>query len=73
MLVLTRKNQEAVIVRPSQCLKQPLKVTVLEIKKGSVKLGFEAEKECAVHRWEVWQQIRDNGPTHVRQNITTAR
>jgi carbon storage regulator CsrA len=38
-----------------------LKVTVLEISRGKVRLGFEADADIPVHRWEVWEQIRGNG------------
>ena len=59
MLVLTRKSQESVVVGgPSEpdCM---LKVTVLEIQKGRVKLGFDVADGVPVHRWEVWQRIRE--------------
>jgi len=34
-----------------------LKVTVLEINGGSVRLGFEGAAEVPVHRLEVWERI----------------
>lgn len=58
MLVLSRKNQEAVVVGGSTGFERLLKVTVLEIDSGKVKLGFEIDKEVPVHRWEVWEQIQ---------------
>lgn len=58
MLVLSRKSQEAVAVGGSGGLEPMLKVTVLEICRGNVKLGFEADATVPVHRWEVWQRIR---------------
>jgi carbon storage regulator len=57
MLVLTRKRQESVVVGGATGLERLLKVTVLEIRGGAVKLGFEAEADVAVHRWEVWERI----------------
>ena len=57
MLVLTRKSQEAVVVGGSDGLDPVLKVTVLEIRGGTVRLGFEAEADVRVHRLEVWQRI----------------
>ena len=62
MLVLSRKTQEAVIVGGSGSFKSILKVTVLEINNGTVKLGFEVDKEVPVHRWEVWERIRAGSP-----------
>jgi carbon storage regulator CsrA len=59
MLVLTRKSREAVVVGGTPCSEPVVKVTVLEISNGRVRLGFEAAKSVAVHRWEVWE--RANG------------
>jgi carbon storage regulator CsrA len=61
MLVLSRKSQEAVIVGGSEGFESILKVTVIDISGGKVKLGFEVDKEVPVHRWEVWERIRANG------------
>ena len=61
MLVLTRKSQEAVVVGGADGFERMLKVTVLEIKAGSVRLGFEADAAVPVHRWEVWERIRAGG------------
>lgn len=58
MLVLTRKSREAVVVGGSRSFERLLKVTVLEIKSGKVRLGFEADDDVPVHRLEVWEQIR---------------
>ncbi len=62
MLVLTRKSQEAVVVGGSAGFERLLKVTVLEIKGGKVRLGFEVHKKVPVHRWEVWERIRAEDP-----------
>jgi carbon storage regulator CsrA len=61
MLVLTRKTQEAVVVGGSDGFERLLKVTVLEIGPGRVRLGFEIDKGVPVHRWEVWERIHVNG------------
>jgi carbon storage regulator CsrA len=58
MLVLSRKRQEAVVVSATSGFEQLLKVTVLEVRGGSVKLGFEAADEVPIHRAEVWERIR---------------
>jgi carbon storage regulator CsrA len=57
MLVLTRKQQESVVVGKSDGMDRLLKVTVLEIHGGAVRLGFEAHREFPVHRGEVWERI----------------
>jgi carbon storage regulator CsrA len=58
MLVLTRKSQESVMVGGSGGFASLLKVTVLEIRNGKVRLGFEVDAGVPVHRLEVWEQIR---------------
>jgi carbon storage regulator CsrA len=58
MLVLSRKNQESVVVGGTDGLHRLLKVTVLAIKGTNVKLGFEVDASIPVHRSEVWERIR---------------
>jgi carbon storage regulator CsrA len=67
MLVLSRKRQQSVVVGGPDGSEPVLKVTVLEIGRGQVRLGFEAESDLRVHRWEVWERIcagtpPDDGP-----------
>jgi len=67
MLVLSRKRQESVVVGGSDGFAQLLKVTVVEIKSGTVRLGFEVDAAVPVHRLEVWERIhatpQPDGPT----------
>jgi carbon storage regulator CsrA len=58
MLVLSRKSQESVVVGGTDGFEHQLKVTVLEISRGKVRLGFEVDKGVRVFRWEVWERIR---------------
>jgi carbon storage regulator len=60
MLVLSRKSKESVVVGGRGRFEPELKVTVLEIKNGSVRLGFEADASVPVHRAEVWERIRES-------------
>jgi carbon storage regulator len=60
MLVLSRKSMESVVVGERGRLERTLKVTVLEIKNGSVRLGFEADASVPVHRAEVWERISES-------------
>ena len=63
MLVLSRKNQESVVVGGSDGFHRLLKVTVLGIHGANVKLGFEVDADVPVHRAEVWERIRaEAGP-----------
>src|SRR5271157_2590044 len=61
MLVLSRKRLESVVVGGAVGFERLLKVTVLELRGGSVRLGFEVDSSVPVHRWEVWEKIRSGG------------
>ncbi len=61
MLVLSRKPLEAVVVGGADGFERLLKVTVLEIKHGSVRLGFEAADDVPVQRWEIWERLQSDG------------
>ena len=63
MLVLSRKKQESVMVGGCSGFERMLKVTVIEIRGGSVRLGFDASAELPVHRTEVWERIRSESRT----------
>ena len=53
MLVLTRKLGENIRIGEN------VKITVLELKGGQVKLGIEAPPEIAVHREEIFERIQE--------------
>lgn len=60
MLVLSRKRQQCVVVGgsgDSVGSERLLKVTVLEINGGKVRLGFEVDPDIPVHRGEIWERI----------------
>ena len=58
MLVLSRRMQEAIVVGGTGGVNQLLRIKVIEIKGSTVRLGFEASPEVAVHREEIWTRIR---------------
>jgi carbon storage regulator CsrA len=62
MLVLSRKSQESVVVGGADGFRRLVRVTVLEIKGRSVRLGFEADSDVPVHRLELWERIHASGP-----------
>ncbi len=61
MLVLSRRSEESVVVGGAAGGRL-LKVTVLAIRNGQVRLGFEAEPDVLIHRSEVWERIGAGGP-----------
>jgi carbon storage regulator len=55
MLVLTRKLNEKIRVGDD------IIVTIIQIDKGSVKIGFEAPENVAIYRDEVYEKIQNEG------------
>ena len=56
MLVVTRKNQESLMIGGLNPLELPIVVTVLEITNGRVTLGITASDHMPVDRLEIHQQ-----------------
>jgi carbon storage regulator len=52
MLILTRRPQETLVVGGN------IKVQVLGVKGGQVRLGVEAPREVPVYREEIWVRIK---------------
>jgi len=61
MLVLSRGSRESVVVGGDDGIHRILKVTVLDVSGGSVRLGFEVDPDVPVRRAEAWERIRGNG------------
>ena len=57
MLVLTRSIQESVVAGGATPFDRLMKVTVLAIKNGKVRLGFEVPTDIPVHHLEIWERI----------------
>ena len=51
MLVLTRKVGEGIIIGDD------IKLTIVEIKGGSIRLGIDAPQDKKIHRQEVYDRI----------------
>ena len=60
MLVLTRKPDQSIMVG------NDIEITVLEVRGEQVRLGIRAPRHIAVHRKEVFEQIRQEN-----QNAST--
>ena len=56
MLILTRRPQETLVVGDN------IKVQVLGVKGGQVRLGVEAPREVPVYREEIWVRIKRDRP-----------
>jgi carbon storage regulator CsrA len=57
MLIVTRKCQEVVVVSAANGIERLFKVTVLGIKNGKVRLGFEADEDVSIARLGEWKQL----------------
>lgn len=58
MLILSRKNDQAIVVGGFEAFERTIKITILGVKKGRVQLGIEGDADVPVNRFEVWEQIR---------------
>lgn len=56
MLILTRKEGE------SLRLGEDIKITVVSVKGGHVRLGITAPRDVAVHREEIYERIARESP-----------
>ena len=63
MLVLSRKNKESVVLGTAGDMQELVRVTVLDVRGGTVKLGFAADEDVAVYREEVWERVRAESQT----------
>ena len=52
MLVLTRKTGEGIIIGDD------IRITVVELKGGGVRIGIDAPREMKVHRQEVYERSK---------------
>ena len=58
MLILTRKKGQCIMMGPNA----EIKVAVLDIRGGQVKIGIEAPRDLDVHRAEIYLEIQSRGP-----------
>jgi carbon storage regulator len=63
MLVLTRRRGEGVVIGPD------IRIVVLGIKNGQVRLGIEAPRTIEVHRDEVCVRIQDENQLAARSTV----
>ena len=64
MLVLSRKSSESIVIGGCRGFERLLKLTVLNVRGGKVKLGIDVADDVPVHRWEVWRRILAGVPPH---------
>lgn len=59
MLVLSRLENECLVICPPGC--KPIRVTVVSLRNGHVRLGVDADPLIPVHREEVYQSMQRKG------------
>jgi carbon storage regulator len=63
MLVLTRKAGEGIIIGDD------IKITVVELKGGGVRIGIDAPREMKIHRQEVFDRIKQENKEAAQWDI----
>ncbi|MBN1958820.1 MAG: carbon storage regulator CsrA [Desulfuromonadales bacterium] len=63
MLVLTRKAGEGIIIGDD------IKITIVELKGGGVRIGIDAPREMKVHRQEVFDKIKQENKEATQWDI----
>lgn len=63
MLVLTRKAEEGIIIGDD------VKITIIEIKGGSIRIGIDAPRHMKVHRQEVYDKIKEENKEATQWDI----
>lgn len=66
MLVLSRKPGQSLVIGGA------IKVTIVSVEGGVVKVAIEAPKEIPVHRLEVFQSIAEENSRASKSDITDA-
>ncbi len=66
MLVLSRKCGEAIVIADN------IKVTVLQVNGGRVRLGFDAPGDAPIHRSEVQEKIMHHPPDSAYAEVALA-
>jgi carbon storage regulator len=62
MLVISRKADEAIIIGDG------IEIRVLRVGKDGVRLGITAPADVAIHRREIYEQVRESN----KSSVTTA-
>ena len=64
MLVLTRKAEEGIIIGDD------VKITIIEVKGGRIRIGIDAPRHMKVHRQEVYDKIKQENQEATQWHIT---
>jgi carbon storage regulator len=63
MLVLTRKTGEGIIIGDD------IKITIVELKGGGVRVGIDAPRDMKIHRQEVFDRIKQENKEATQWDI----
>ncbi len=56
MLILSREKDQSIVINGEE-----IAITVVDIRRGKVRLGVTAPPHVSVHRKEVWEAIKREG------------
>jgi carbon storage regulator len=63
MLILTRKNDEEIVINSDIVIK------ILSISEGQVKLGISAPKEIEILRGEIYLKVKENNMEALKKSM----
>lgn len=66
MLILTRNTDESIVIE------EDIRITIIDIKGGQVRLGIDAPRHVAVHRQEIYERIKAGVPLTPKVQPKTA-
>ena len=67
MLVLTRRKAQTIVIGDE------IKLTILSITGGQVKVGIEAPENISIHRLEIYEKIKIKGEDLLSGNYYDSR
>ena len=67
MLVLTRKKNESIMIG------NDIKITVVEVDGGQIRLGIDAPKDVDIYREEIYQEIAAENKEAANANVNNLK
>ncbi|HEY3277224.1 MAG TPA: carbon storage regulator [Syntrophorhabdaceae bacterium] len=66
MLVLSRKKNEGIVIKGKD---GDIRIVVIEVDKGKIRIGIEAPKGCAIIREELFLEVKGANKLSALENM----